>query len=393
MKRLLLAGCISLYLSTAQAGETLALTASQYEQLNQLGEAVNQQDQDLAWQLGTRLYEQPSGTEAQQAFIRAFAARVLAQLHLQQDEPEQAAQVLTGALQDASLLDTPTLQAVRWLLMQVRLNQGDHRRALINLERWWQNEEAPSADAHYLRAALLAQLERWQEAEPWLVEALKTRTPDSWLNLGVAIYQRQEKWPQAANLQQQRVQQTPDNAGYWSQLAQLQQLAGQEDEVLVTLELAQRRGYLSESEQQQLGLRLLNAEQPLRAARVFEQLLDTTNDTELMRLAARAWLQTGQPQPTADALLRLAKTSKEAEDWQRLGDWHYSQGNWQQAVDAWQNLLPHLSLREQARQQLLIANAYIELQHYDQARTLLEELLATSEEAAARQWLNYINAL
>ena len=393
MKRLLLAGCISLYLSTAQAGETLALTASQYEQLNQLGEAVNQQDQDLAWQLGTRLYEQPSGTEAQQAFIRAFAARVLAQLHLQQDEPEQAAQALTGALQDTTLLDTPTLQAVRWLLMQVRLNQGDHRRALINLERWWQNEEAPSADAHYLRAALLAQLERWPEAEPWLVEALKTRTPDSWLNLGVAIYQRQEKWPQAANLQQQRVQQTPDNAGYWSQLAQLQQLAGQEDEVLVTLELAQRRGYLSESEQQQLGLRLLNAEQPLRAARVFEQLLDTTNDTELMRLAARAWLQTGQPQPTADALLRLAKTSKEAEDWQRLGDWHYSQGNWQQAVDAWQNLLPHLSLREQARQQLLIANAYIELQHYDQARTLLEELLATSEEAAARQWLNYINAL
>lgn len=393
MKRLLLAGCISLYLSTAQAGETLALTASQYEQLNQLGEAVNQQDQDLAWQLGTRLYEQPSGTEAQQAFIRAFAARVLAQLHLQQDEPEQAAQVLTGVLQDTTLLDTPTLQAVRWLLMQVRLNQGDHRRALINLERWWQHEEAPSADAHYLRAALLAQLERWQEAEPWLVEALKTRTPDSWLNLGVAIYQRQEKWPQAANLQQQRVQQTPDNAGYWSQLAQLQQLAGQEDEVLVTLELAQRRGYLSESEQQQLGLRLLNAEQPLRAARVFEQLLDTTNDTELMRLAARAWLQTGQPQPTADALLRLAKTSKEAEDWQRLGDWHYSQGNWQQAVDAWQNLLPHLSLREQARQQLLIANAYIELQHYDQARTLLEELLATSEEAAARQWLNYINAL
>lgn len=393
MKRLLLAGCISLYLSTAQAGETLALTASQYEQLNQLGEAVNQQDQDLAWQLGTRLYEQPSGTEAQQAFIRAFAARVLAQLHLQQDEPEQAAQALTGALQDTTLLDTPTLQAVRWLLMQVRLNQGDHRRALINLERWWQNEEAPSADAHYLRAALLAQLERWPEAEPWLVEALKTRTPDSWLNLGVAIYQRQEKWPQAANLQQQRVQQTPDNAGYWSQLAQLQQLAGQEDEVLVTLELAQRRGYLSESEQQQLGLRLLNAEQPLRAARVFEQLLDTTNDTELMRLAARAWLQTGQPQPTADALLRLAKTSKEAEDWQRLGDWHYSQGNWQQAVDAWQNLLPHLSLREQARQQLLIANAYIELQHYDQARILLEELLATSEEAAARQWLNYINAL
>lgn len=393
MKRLLLAGCISLYLSTAQAGETLALTASQYEQLNQLGEAVNQQDQDLAWQLGTRLYEQPSGTEAQQAFIRAFAARVLAQLHLQQDEPEQAAQVLTGVLQDTTLLDTPTLQAVRWLLMQVRLNQGDHRRALINLERWWQNEETPSADAHYLRAALLAQLERWQEAEPWLVEALKTRTPDSWLNLGVAIYQRQEKWPQAANLQQQRVQQTPENASLWSQLAQLQQLAGQDKDVLVTLELAQRRGYLSESEQQQLGLRLLNAEQPLRAARVFEQLLDTTNDTELMRLAARAWLQTGQPQPTADALLRLAKTSKEAEDWQRLGDWHYSQGNWQQAVDAWQNLLPHLSLREQARQQLLIANAYIELQHYDQARTLLEELLATSEEAAARQWLNYINAL
>lgn len=393
MKRLLLAGCISVYLLGAQASASVALTTSQYENLNRLSEALETEDKNQAWQLGRQLYEQPGGTKEQQVFIHAFAARVLARLHLEKDEAEKAADVLVEALKDADLLDLNTQQSMRWLLMQVRINQGDHRRALVNLEHWWQHEETPSADAHYLRAALLAQLNRWQEAEPWLVEALKSRTPDSWLNLGVAIYQRQEKWPQAAKLQQQRVRQTPENANLWPQLAQLQQLAGQDKAVLVTLELAQRRGYLSESEQQQLGLRLLNANQPLRAARVFELLLETKPDLELMRYAARAWMQTSQPEPTAAALLRLAKATKDQVDWQRLGDWHYSQGNWQQAVDAWQVFHENLAPREQARQTLLIANAYIELQDYQQARTLLESLLATSEEMAARQWLNYINAL
>ncbi|MBE0506820.1 MAG: tetratricopeptide repeat protein [Marinospirillum sp.] len=393
MKRLLLAGCISVYLFGAQASASVALTTTQYEQLNRLGDALSQGDQPQTLELGKQLYQQPTGTAEQQAFIRAFAARVLTQLHLQQDKPELAAEVLVGALRDETLLDHSTLQAMRWLLMQVRINQGNHQAALVNLERWWQHEETPSADAHYLRAALLAQLQRWADAEPWLVIALQQQTPDSWLNLGVAIYQRQEKWPQAAALQQQRVRQTPENASLWSQLAQLQQLAGQDKDVLVTLELAQRRGYLSETEQQQLGLRLLNAEQPLRAARVFELLLKTTPDIELMRYAARAWMQTSQPEATADALLRLAQASNDQDDWQRLGDWHYSQGNWQQAVDAWMVFHEALSPRDQASLTLLIANAYIELRDYEQARLLLESLLATSEEMAARQWLNYINAL
>lgn len=398
MKRLLLMSCLLLVLTTAQANPVI-LTPRQYEQLNQLSEAISGEDEQKTRELGQRLYTEPGGAAEQQAFIRAFAARVLAQLD--QDQPEQAASYLERALQDRELLDQDSLKALHWQLMQTYVAIPQYRKGLQQLEAWWLLEEHHPAEALYLRAALLSQLERWSQAEPWILQALQHRQPDAWLALAVAISQRQEKWRQAANLQHQRVQQQPEQSLLWRQLAQLQQLAGLEREVLITLELAQRGGHLNETEQRQLGQRLLVAQQPLRAAQVFEHLIASQEaqqdpiDLSLLRLTAQAWLQTVNRQaPTHTALERLAKHTGAKEDWRRLGDWHFSQGRWQPAITAWQQVKDgDVTVREQAHLELLMANAYIELQDYGQARRLLEGLLATSEERAARQWLNYLRAL
>lgn len=394
MKQFLLMACLLLVVSTAQANP-VSLTPRQYEQLNQLSEAINGDDPQKSRELGQRLYAEPGGTAEQQAFIRAFAARVLAQLD--QEKPEQAAGYLERALQDRELLDQDSQKALHWQLMQVYVAIPEYLKGLQQLEAWWPLEENHPAEALYLRAALLSQLERWSQAEPWILQALQVRQPDSWLALAVAISQRQEKWQQAAGLQQQRVQLQPENSLLWRQLAQLQQLAGLEREVLITLELAQRGGHLNEAEQRQLGQRFLVSQQPLRAAQVFEQLIDTLDETDLalLRLTAQAWLQTSnRQQETHAALERLARHTAAKEDWRRLGDWHFSQGRWQPAIAAWQQIGERsVTAQEKAHLELLMANAYIEMQDYPKARRLLEELLATSEERAARQWLNYLRAL
>ncbi|NLW05530.1 MAG: hypothetical protein GX029_09955 [Pseudomonadaceae bacterium] len=49
--------------------------------------------------------------------------------------------------------------------------------------------------------------------------------------------------------------------------------------------------------------------------------------------------------------------------------------------------------KQQARLELLIANAYIKMQAYDLAKPLLESLLASNEADTAKQWLNYLKAL
>jgi len=394
MKHLIFSCCLLFFTVFVQA-ENVALTPAQYQQLHKINEALAIDAQEEALSLGEALFKQPEGTPEQQAFVRAFVARALVQVYQQKNQQKKALKKLQQVLkEDYQLLDLPSLQAVRWIAIHLLTGESQYRQALNLLETWWQKEEKPSAEANYLRAALLAQLEEWQAAEPWLLAALKVRQPDSWLSLGVAIFQRQEKWQKAAELQHQRLILTPQKQQLWGQLAQLQLLAGQDKQALVTLELAHKKGYLKKQEQLQLAKRLLADQQPLRAAVIFEQqLAKDPNNLTLNKLAAQAWLLTNQSQPTQQALERLAKLSQATHDWRHLGEWQFNQGNWQAAIDAWQPLTRQLEGKEKARLELLIANAYIEMQAYDLAKPLLESLLASNEADTAKQWLNYLKAL
>lgn len=394
MKRLIFAGCLLFWVGFVQAEGSVVLNPVQYQQLHKMNEALTADAQDEALNLGEALFNQPQGTPEQYAFVRAFVARALVQVYQQKDQTKKALDQLQKVLkEDAKLLDLHSLQAVRWMTVNLLTGQDQYRQALKLLEIWWQDEEQPSAEANYLRAALLAQLEEWQAAEPWLLAALQVRQSDSWLSLGVVIFQRQEKWRKAAELQHQRLTLAPEKSPLWSQLAQLQLLAGMTQQALVTLELAYQGKHLNRQQQEQLARRLLADQQPLRAAAIFEQLLMAKpNDLKLSQLAVQAWLQTNQPLPTQQALERQAKLSQTNQDWQRLGDWHFSQGNWQQAINTWQPITSKLDAKNKARLELLIANAYIEMQAYDLAKPWLEGLLASNEADAAKQWLNYLKA-
>ena len=383
------------------AAEPAQLTPRQYERLAQLSDAFNEQLLDEVLEKGYDYYRRPRGNEQQRAFIRAFLARILAQAHQQQDDLEAAAAILKRSLQMAELLDQETHQALLWMLVQVYVAQAEYQLALEQLELWWTLEPEPAAEAEYLRAALLAQLERWSDAEPWIRSALDRSEPPraSWLGLAVAVFQQQEKWSQAVAYQALRVEQQPQVARLWIQLAQLQQLAGDLDEALVTQELAQRRGHLNLRQQERLARALLHAEQPLRAAKVLEELLQAQQsqnqdlNLDQLALAAQAWMLTHKPQPTLLALQRLAKASQKPEDWQRLGRWLFSQGQWQAALDAWGEYLSLPGAEEKPQVHLLMANAYIELGKLEQAREKLQPLLESSQATAAGQWLNYLEAL
>lgn len=394
-----LLGFMGLILASTLQAQAPELTPRQYEQLIQLNDAYQEERYEEALKRGLALYDNPRGSDPQQAFMRVYAARILAQLYQQQNELVKATELLQATLQMTSeQLEDATLQGLRWLLIQIHLEQADYASAFSQLEIWWALEDEPAAEAIYLHAALLAQLERWQDAEYWILKAFDARKqpPDSWRALAVAIYQRQEKWLDAANQQALRLEENPERARLWGQLAQLQKLADLPDEALVTQELALRRGYLNRRQQEALGRELLNAEQPLRSALVFEQLIEATDEPRrrYLALAAQAWLQTRQPEETAKALERLARFTAAASDWRRLADWQYSQGQWQEAIQAWEQLESQLAEEgDKHRVQLMMATAYIELEDYSQARSILKGLLGTKEESSAEHWISYLDAL
>lgn len=404
MKRFLLSLIFSSLLAPL-AWAQLALTPIHYQQLNNLQQAFANspagQQNTAAVNQAKQLIEQVKGTEEQQAFVKIFAARLLAQHLAENQQLNPAIQILQQEFNLAvPNLELKQQQDTNWQLIHLLTQAAKYEEALKQLNIWWQQEEQPSAEAKYLHAALLAQVGRWQAASPYILQALQERQPESWLSLGVAVMQQLENWRKAAELQQLRLNFQPKNANTWLTLAQFQLLAKQEKAALVTLKLAQQQGYLPIQQIENLGLRLIGNKQHLLAAKLFEQLLvEDPSNLRLNQLAAQAWLLAKQPEATTQALERLAKISPSSRNFSQLGQWYFSQASWEAAA---KNFNQALNLAEKAAKpnprqlnlaKLNLAQSYIELNQPEAAKQQLNQLLNTSLAGQAKQWLNYLSAL
>lgn len=394
--------CLILLTNFSHAANEQApsLTPQQYQLLNQMSTALNVGNNPEALRLGETILTSKQGKPEQIAYLTAFTLRSLTPAYQELGQEQQLINQFTQLLnQQADVLDIESLQASRWLLVYLLIGEKQYPQALKQLELWWQLETNPKPEALYLRAVLLANLQRWSAADLWITQALQQENKIAWLNLGVLIKQQQQKWAQAATLQRRILIQQPASSNNWLQLAQFQLLAQQDNAALVTLELAQSLGYLSSEQLEQLALRLLSNQQPLRAAQILESLvqLDTTS-IELQRLAAQAWLLTRQPEPTYQALERLAKNSANLTDKLHLGQWLLSRGEWAEAIQVLEPLVEQLALQPKTQEQahklkLALATAHLELNETQAATQILQQLLDTNEQAAAENWLKFIRAL
>lgn len=394
--------CLILLTNFSHAANEQApsLTPQQYQLLNQMSTALNVGNNPEALRLGETILTSKQGKPEQIAYLTAFTLRSLTPAYQELGQEQQLINQFTQLLnQQADVLDIESLQASRWLLVYLLIGEQQYPQALKQLELWWQLETNPKSEALYLRAVLLANLQRWSAADLWITQALQQENKIAWLNLGVLIKQQQQKWAQAATLQRRILIQQPASSNNWLQLAQFQLLAQQDNAALVTLELAQSLGYLSSEQLEQLALRLLSNQQPLRAAQILESLvqLDTTS-IELQRLAAQAWLLTRQPEPTYQALERLAKNSANLTDKLHLGQWLLSRGEWAEAIQVLEPLVEQLALQPKTQEQahklkLALATAHLELNETQAATQILQQLLDTNEQAAAENWLKFIRAL
>ncbi len=394
--------CLILLTNFSHAANEQApsLTPQQYQLLNQVSTALNVGNNPEALRLGETILTSKQGKPEQIAYLTAFTLRSLTPAYQELGQEQQLINQFTQLLnQQADVLDIESLQASRWLLVYLLIGEQQYPQALKQLELWWQLETNPKPEALYLRAVLLANLQRWSAADLWITQALQQENKIAWLNLGVLIKQQQQKWAQAATLQRRILIQQPASSNNWLQLAQFQLLAQQDNAALVTLELAQSLGYLSSEQLEQLALRLLSNQQPLRAAQILESLvqLDTTS-IELQRLAAQAWLLTRQPEPTYQALERLAKNSANLTDKLHLGQWLLSRGEWAEAIQVLEPLVEQLALQPKTQEQahklkLALATAHLELNETQAATQILQQLLDTNEQAAAENWLKFIRAL
>ena len=286
-----------------------------------------------------------------------------------------------------------------YTIAQLQLHAEHYADAISYLERWLASAPNPGAEPFLLLAQAYYQLGKFRDATGPAERAITTARqqgqsiPESWYALQRALYYELQDYPKLLEVLEKLVSAFPRQE-YWTHLAATYGELEDEKRQFATYDIAYRLGYL-ESEQELLlySQLLLRAEIPYRAGVVLEKGFAAgvvEGSAENYRLLSQAWMLAHENTKAIQALTKAAALSTDGELDARLAQSHASLDQWEQAIESARSAL-HKGVHDEGDMQILIGNAYFELQRFDEAKAAFQAARQSPgiRETAAR-WISYI---
>jgi tetratricopeptide (TPR) repeat protein len=386
---------IALGLVSSQADAGKALSPHTYKTLN----AVQQQMEQGAYNkslktLGT-LLDAPGLSPYEEAVVQQMLG------HVQLSRESFAA--ATGAFERALALQQlpqATEQQLRYNLGQLYLTREQTDKAIAILEHWFEEEPAPSAQAHVLLAQAYAQKKQYRKAIPLLETAndLSDTPHAEWYEALLAMHYELQSYRDCVPLLKKMIRLFPAQTAYWQQLAGVHMALNDQEAALSALELAFRQDALSsEQELLQLARLYLSAGIPYKTARLLEREMATgriRNTARHRELLAQAWTSAREREQAISALERAIEDDEKPELRLRLAQWYIEAEDWRAVTRMLAPLDDDKNSHTVSQARLLLGIAQFELGNTDAARSAFQrarEFPKTSQ--AAQQWLDFIDTL
>jgi tetratricopeptide (TPR) repeat protein len=297
-------------------------------------------------------------------------------------------------------LPQTTEQQLRYNLGQLYLTGEQPDKAITILEAWFDDEPAPSAQAHVLLAQAYAQKKQYRKAIPLLETANSlSDTPHAeWYEALLAMHYELQSYRDCVPLLKKMIRLFPRQTGYWQQLAGVHMALNNQDAALSALELAFRQDALnSEQEVIQLVQLYLSAGIPYKAARLLEQQMETgkiSNTARHRELLAHAWTSARERKQAISALERAIQDDAKPELRLRLAQWYIEAEDWRAVTRMLAPLDEDINTHTTSQARLLLGIAQFELGNTNAARSAFQrarEFPKTSQ--TAQQWLDFIDTL
>jgi tetratricopeptide (TPR) repeat protein len=327
----------------------------------------------------------------------------LAQIHrfrgyilLSKGMNEQAAQEFEKALAQRAL-DRSAEQVMTYSLAQLYTQVGQYDRALELIDAWFQSEESPKADAYYLKAMILVQQERFQDAlEPARTAIdMSPRPRESWLQLLVAIYSQLRDYPSVASTLERLIAVAPDKKLYWVQLAAVQHHLERDAKATATLGLAREAELLNEDREfRQLARLLFLRDLPFQCAQVIEEAISAgvvQGDAESYRLISNCYLAARESDRALEPLAKAGELAPDGEMYLLLGQLHLQHDRFEPAVEVLRKALVKSKPEQRGSVQLLLGVAQLGSEHFDDAERAFRA--AQTDEKVRRAAESYLKCL
>jgi hypothetical protein len=287
------------------------------------------------------------------------------------------------------------------VLFQVAQIQGAERRwkdALATLDAWFAIVEKPNSVGYFLQAVSHYQLDDLDAALLPATKAVQiaSKPQSPWLQLLLAIHLTKKDYVAAAPVLTQLIELYPEvGKGYWVQLSALYGAMDNHERALAVMEVAYRKGLLTEDRDLRRLVQLMLFQQvPERAAKIVEVELANgrlRQDSESLELLSSAWLLAREAEKAEEPLARAAELAPKGDLFVRLAQVQFVQEEYTKAAHSLRKALDKGGLADPGGAQLLLGITYFNDERLDEARTWFARAQGSpTTRKQARTWLEHV---
>ncbi|WP_111642657.1 tetratricopeptide repeat protein [Marinimicrobium alkaliphilum] len=284
---------------------------------------------------------------------------------------------------------------------QLQMAEERYEDALETFERWADvTPGSINAEQYALFAQLFYQVDDVERSLLHINEAVRLyneagRTPqENWYGLQRAIHFEREDYQAVLGVMRNLVRDYPSFA-YWRQMSAILGLLEREDDRLHALEATYVMGGLSE-ERDLLNLAyfLLEKEVPYKAAKILHKGINEDEIIEPnvrnLELLANSWRMAQEIDRSLVEMERAAEKSEDGELMFRLASFYSLNEQFEQVLDSAQEAIRRGGLRREDQAYIVLGTAHFNLGNYEEAVEAFEEAKKDERsETAAEQWIDY----
>lgn len=291
--------------------------------------------------------------------------------HVQQGNYQTALKYFEFSLV-ANALPALAQQGMLYSLAGLYAAEGHYLKCIETIREWFRYEEDPVADAYMIIGSAFTELERYDDALPYVQKAIqKAEVPkENWYLLELAIYFEKKRFHDAIALLKRVVQFWPDKPKYWNMLASSYLELNDDKAALDTMMIAYTKDMLT-SENRIMALVQLNMIQniPYTAGVILEKALAAGTIEETRKnldILLQAWLSSREYDRAVATIDQLAPFAEDGIYFMRKAGIHNELGEWEMVIVAADQAL-QMGMERPTEAHMLAGMAYTELKLFPKA--------------------------
>lgn len=331
-------------------------------------------------------------------FERANAEQMMGYILIAQGKTDQSIQHFENAIKVDALPNAAHFGMMK-SLAQLYASREEWQKSINMMMEYLKFQPEPTPEDMIIIAQAYAQMERYDDALPWVQKAIAKAGPkaqESWYQLMLAIHFEKKNYRAAVDVLKTVVSRWPDKLKYWEMLSGAHQELEQDADAAAALMTAYHNGLLTD------GTKLLNlarmnmyVELPYQAGRIIEKgIADKTIEANQknLELLLQAWNGAREYDKAGAVIDRLAPMTGDGDLYIQKATVMMEQNEWDKVVEAADQAVEQGNLKNPGGAWLLKGIALMELGKLKDARAALKEAQRFDDKTRrqAREWEQFV---